>query len=98
MYALNRLTLDLKRFKNLMNRMAESDNRIIDKFLSKYKNRKGAHSEYKFTLRPMNGKDVESLEFELEKIKALKSRSKDEKLQLYYAKKKSLLYPKYEKK
>ena len=77
MYALNRLTLDLRRFKNLMNRMAESDDRIIDKFLSRYKNGKGAHSEYKFTLRPMNGKDVESMEYELEKIKVQKSRSRD---------------------
>ena len=65
MYALNRLILDLKRFKNLMNRMAESDDRIIDKFTAKFKNRKGARSDYKFTLRPMNGKDVESLEYEL---------------------------------
>ena len=37
MYALNRLTLDVKRFKNIMNRMAESDPRIIDKFLNKTK-------------------------------------------------------------
>ena len=37
MYALNRLTLDVKRFKNIMNRMAESDPRIIDKFLDKTK-------------------------------------------------------------
>ncbi len=73
MYAENRRTLDLTRFKNIIHRMVESEERIIDNFLvkskmnkpKKDKNEKTPISSYKYMLRPVNGKDVESLEYEL---------------------------------
>ena len=97
MYALNRRVLDDKRFHNIMMRMAETDERIMDKFLQKERKKKEKEKAvYKFNLRPVNGKDVESLEYELNKIKLQKSKTKEEKLRLYYAKKNAV--PKYIKK
>ena len=88
-----------------MIRMAETDERIIDKFLNRKtmpkrdkKNVRGSISSYKYSIKPVNGKDIESIEYELAQKKLFKSISKEEKLQLYYEKKREMKINKYDRK
>ena len=79
MYALNRLTLDEVRFANLIRRITKTDERVYHHLLNKIKyegktkaksikrdkRSDGSISGYKFMLRPINGKDISSIEKEL---------------------------------
>ena len=78
MYAKHHRVLDLNNFERVILRMFRTDERIADHLLSKIKfdrkqkkkdlrlNVKAAKkSNYKFALRPVNGKDITTIEREL---------------------------------
>ena len=66
MYAANRLVIDQEKFKTIMKRVMDTDSRVVDLLMTKEppqkKIRQKSHlSDYKFKLRPVNGKDPRAL-------------------------------------
>lgn len=79
MFAINLRTLDFPRFEKTIIKLSKADDRITDNLLKRsafdaklrqyhIRNNKkaaGGLSSYKFMLRPINGKDVSTIEKEL---------------------------------
>lgn len=75
LFALNQRTIDFSRFEQIMMKLVKTDERVIDHLLEKSKfevktkrnqiknNKKveGKLSDYKFKLRPVNGKDISTI-------------------------------------
>lgn len=65
MYAFNRLIIDEPKFKTIMGRLMDTDERIVDIILKStsqgVERSASALSDYKFKLRPVNGKDSGAL-------------------------------------